>query len=1398
MNVIPYSRTPEYTRTINDNDIFVIEQEASGFSGMKKITVKDFLQPVYDRISQSVSSIYKFMGSVQTYEDLPVYVGEQSPIPVYGILSGQYQNQNFAWITDHWDPFGNEIDLSDYITEDELEEILRGYSQTGHTHTQADITDLNVLQSLTIVKQSSEDGGQNVFSVQSTGGDTQEFTIKNGNRGTDSINYRIDGAGSITRNADGSYSPNYMYLQAQKLIETIEAYYGRILISSEVNKEWTTVYPVNTAAWEDQAFLQFYIPANTTALRIRLYPSGTDYSEITDDNFLYEEHVSIAQTGPRGYSAKSVELIADSYVFKVSNSGVIVEPDRINFTINLQNTQGIPSWVVMNGDTTVKSGTSTTFSISAIEMDPYDNLSISTLCDGISDTCTIVKVSDGSDGTSPKHVICENESFGLPVNSRMMTSSNFSTQIEFDGYSGIEPAECRILSVSGLPRGMTYTTNVNILNLAMPISTPVESSFGKIIVSLSCSGTLLNKVVSWSVSKEGDSAKSIAIEADSYVFKADDSGQASDPQEIVFTAEVQNLESTPVWTAKYGNTLVKSGNGSTFRISAVEMGSYSSLRIRVSCDSYSDSCTILLVSDGLSGYSTTQVRLFKRGSQAPDRYAGDIATYTFATGSFVFGPGGQDGWSTTIPSGAGDLYVIYASAHSQGESDAIDPHEWTEPAILSEESVMGQSGYNSATVLVYCRSVTTPTVPNVNVSYRFAGGEISNLPQPWSKTIPSGTEDLWVTQATAFSRDDSDTIAPNEWSNPVIISYNGKEGYNTAQIFLYKRSNTLPEAYDGSIAQYDFTNATLSFTDGSDGWSTIPGSGSGNLYIICVSISSRDSIVQINPTQWTNPQLYVLEPEDGTNAYNNATVFIYTRANETPQTPQITISYSFETGDLSGLPSGWSKTPPTGSSDLWVSQTVVTSSDLVVDIPANKWAAPVIIAANGAPGSSGWSSAQVILYKRSELEPLPYDGSSVIYTFSTGEVEFTGDNDGWSQEPPSGSNDLYVIRAAAASVENTDVIASYEWSTPILYVAKAADGSPGQNGYNTATVLIYKRSPIEPILPSEDVTYTFATGTIQGLTEGWTASIPEGTEQVWVTQATAFSRSTTDVIESTQWLSPPTVMAKNGKDVYNIVCTNETFNIPTDEAGKVVNAFTTTVSFIGYLGSTVKDVILSDLQGVPVGMNATINGNVLTIFVFENVVLEQDYGVLSVTASCDSVSFSKYVTWSKSKRGATGQPGEHGTNWYQGTILTGETTCTGFAGKVNDCYLNTDTANVYQCIEEGDEYTAIWQFVSNIKGEDGQSFTVVIESSNGNTVRFNEPFSITLSCKVYLNTTEVTDVMEDWRFRWKRNSGDPIEDERWNTSSKAIAHKTITITNEDANGRSVFNCEVDLNNFRVS
>lgn len=107
-------------------------------------------------------------------------------------------------------------------------------------------------------------------------------------------------------------------------------------------------------------------------------------------------------------------------------------------------------------------------------------------------------------------------------------------------------------------------------------------------------------------------------------------------------------------------------------------------------------------------------------------------------------------------------------------------------------------------------------------------------------------------------------------------------------------------------------------------------------------------------------------------------------------------------------------------------------------------------------------------------------------------------------------------------------------------------------------------------------------------------------------------------------------------------------------------------------------------------------------------------------------------------------------------------------------------------------FTKIISLTRSKPGKDGVAFSVFIKSTNGLVFRTGENVDTTLTIQVLKSTEDITDTMEDSRFRWVRKTGDDIEDERWNTSSKALYHKSVHITTEDCIGRTVFECEVDL------
>lgn len=186
--------------------------------------------------------------------------------------------------------------------------------------------------------------------------------------------------------------------------------------------------------------------------------------------------------------------------------------------------------------------------------------------------------------------------------------------------------------------------------------------------------------------------------------------------------------------------------------------------------------------------------------------------------------------------------------------------------------------------------------------------------------------------------------------------------------------------------------------------------------------------------------------------------------------------------------------------------------------------------AKGEKGNDGNNNATVYLYQRATSAPST-PSNALTYTFATAKVSGTLNN-GWSATIPTGTNPLYVTVASISSKSDTATIATSSWATPVVLAqngATGASGSDGKAGLNVATVYLYQRATSKPSKPSANVTYTFASGVASGINNGWSQKIPDGTNPLYVTLATASATTTTDTILSSEW-SDPSVMAQNGED----------------------------------------------------------------------------------------------------------------------------------------------------------------------------------------------------------------------------------------------------------------------------
>lgn len=125
------------------------------------------------------------------------------------------------------------------------------------------------------------------------------------------------------------------------------------------------------------------------------------------------------------------------------------------------------------------------------------------------------------------------------------------------------------------------------------------------------------------------------------------------------------------------------------------------------------------------------------------------------------------------------------------------------------------------------------------------------------------------------------------------------------------------------------------------------------------------------------------------------------------------------------------------------------------------------------------------------------------------------------------STGAYSVSAMSADNATATLRATYGGNTydRIYSISKSRAGVVGNDGLHNAPVTIYRRAATTPTLPSATTTYTFSTGVLSGLNNGWTQAVPavDG-NPLYVTQALASSNTATDTILSSEWASPIVVL----------------------------------------------------------------------------------------------------------------------------------------------------------------------------------------------------------------------------------------------------------------------------------
>ena len=128
---------------------------------------------------------------------------------------------------------------------------------------------------------------------------------------------------------------------------------------------------------------------------------------------------------------------------------------------------------------------------------------------------------------------------------------------------------------------------------------------------------------------------------------------------------------------------------------------------------------------------------------------------------------------------------------------------------------------------------------------------------------------------------------------------------------------------------------------------------------------------------------------------------------------------------------------------------------------------------------------------------------------------------------PTNDGDLTYVRQFSYSISKSgvsptvDISKDEETGTTTIVIVDAVGTHTAEigDGLNQATVNLYQRGATAPIKPGA-MTYTFATGELDGELGNWSPTVPNGDEICWVTTVSAISTGPVDFIQASEWSEP--------------------------------------------------------------------------------------------------------------------------------------------------------------------------------------------------------------------------------------------------------------------------------------
>ena len=269
-------------------------------------------------------------------------------------------------------------------------------------------------------------------------------------------------------------------------------------------------------------------------------------------------------------------------------------------------------------------------------------------------------------------------------------------------------------------------------------------------------------------------------------------------------------------------------------------------------------------------------------------------------------------------------------------------------SILSDNS-LGNKIANATTLAEDAKQLGLDNQVEIKDVSDVANSKNKTFRQDTAPTEGMSSGDVWIDTS------DNNTLYVYDGTQWVFSGGgNGQDGLNNATILLYHRGATAPDKPTDEV-EYKFADASLSPISALNGWKqAIPQVDGNPCWVIAATASATTATDTIGISEWSTQIKFVEDGAQGATGsagLNQATIFLYSRTTSTK--PSSLTTYTFASGMLSPLPSGWSRSVPTNNGDpCYVTTAIAIGNGLDTTIASDAWSDPTVLAENGAEGYS--------------------------------------------------------------------------------------------------------------------------------------------------------------------------------------------------------------------------------------------------------------------------------------------------------------------------------------------------------------------------------------------------------------------------------------------------------------